>query len=158
MPARRTPRRTLSAAALLALGLHALPAHAGPAAEALGQCFVESTSSAERETISRWLFIVLAQQPEVKDLATVPASARDATDRAMAQLVERLVTDVCKEPARTALSQEGPRALKQSVEIFAQSAARRTFSEPAVASAINGFTRHLDMTRLLQSFITLRQR
>lgn len=150
--------RSLLLVCACALGLHALPASAGPASEALGQCFVDSTSTAEKDTISRWLFIVLAQQPEVKALANVPDSARQETDRAMAKLVERLVTDACKAQAQQALAQEGPRALKQSVEIFAQAAARRTFAEPAVASAINGFTHYLDMGRILQSFIQIRLR
>lgn len=147
--------RPVLACLAFALGLNALPAHAGPQAEALGQCFVNSTTAAEKETISRWLFIVLAQQPEVRDLANVPEASRQETDRAMAKLVDRMVTSACRAPAQQALAQEGPGALKQSVQIFAQSAARKVFSEPAVSSAANGFTRYLDMARILQSFLTI---
>jgi len=141
--------------ALLGLGLHALPAAAGPQAETLGQCFVNSTTAEEKTTISRWLFIVLAQQPEVRDLANIPATSQQDTDRAMAKLVERMVTAACRSEAQQMLAQEGPRGLKQSVEVFAQASARKTFSEPAVASAVNGFTRYLDMSRIIQSFITI---
>lgn len=149
------PFRLALVTASLALSLHALPAAAGPASEALGQCFVSSTTDAEKATISRWLFIVLAQQPEVKDLASVPAAAQQETDRDMAKLLERMVTSACQSEARQMLAQDGPRGLKQAVEIFGQSSARRTFAEPAVASAINGFTRYLDMGRIIQSFITI---
>lgn len=149
------PVRLSFAPLALTLALQAAPAIAAPT-DALGQCFVDSTSAAEKQTISRWLFIVLAQQPEVRDLASIPEEARQTTDRAMAKLVERLLTEACRDQAQQTLAQEGPRALKQSVEFFAQSAARRTFAEPNVGKAINGFTRYLDMSRILQSFLTLR--
>lgn len=149
------PIRPILLATVLSIGLHALPAAAGPQAEALGQCFVNSTTAEEKTTISRWLFIVLAQQAEVRDLANVSAASQQETDRAMARLVERMVTDACRSEAQQMLSQEGPRGLKQSVEVFAQASARKTFSEPAVASAVNGFTRHLDMARIIQTFITI---
>ncbi|MBS1207749.1 MAG: hypothetical protein H6R19_147 [Proteobacteria bacterium] len=139
----------------LGLVLHTLPAAAGPQADALGQCFVNSTTPEEKATISRWLFIVLAQQPEVRDLATIPDASQQETDRAMARLVERMVTDACRSPAQQALAQEGPNAIKQSVTIFAQASARKTFADPAVASAVNGFTRYLDMGRIIQSFLTI---
>lgn len=150
------PARLLLPAALLSLGLHALPAAAGPQAEALGQCFVDSTSAEEKTTISRWLFIVLAQQPEVRDLATIAPASQQETDRAMAKLLERMVTEACRSQAQQMLSQEGPRGLKQAVEIFGQASARKTFAEPEVAKAVNGFTRYLDMARIIQSFLTLR--
>lgn len=150
------PVRITLAGLALALALQAAPAAAAAQADALGQCFVDSTSPAERETISRWLFIVLAQQPEVRELANVPEETRQASDRAMARLVERMITEACRDQAQQTLAQEGPRALRQSVELFAQSAARRTFAEPEVGKAVNGFTRYLDMGRILQSFLTLR--
>jgi hypothetical protein len=147
--------RPILTAFTLGLALHALPAAAGPQAEALGQCFVNSTTAAESETISRWLFIVLAQQPAVRDLASIPEASQQETDLAMAKLVERMVTSACSQPAQQAFLQEGQGALTQSLQIFAQAAARKTFAEPAVASAANGFTRHINMARIIQSFLLI---
>jgi len=139
----------------LALALHAAPASAGPQAEALGQCFVSSTTAAEKETISRWLFVVLEQQPEVRDLASIREATKVETDRAMAKLVERMVTAACRVPAQQTLLQEGQAGLSQSLEIFGQAAARKIFAEPSVVSAANGFTRYIDMARIVQSFLLI---
>lgn len=147
--------RSALTALTLGLSLHAMPASAGPQAEALGQCFVNSTTAAEKETLSRWLFVVLAQQPEVRDLASIPEATKVETDRAMAKLVERMVTAACRAPAQQTLMQEGQAGLTQSLEIFGQAAARKIFAEPAVVSAANGFTRYIDMARIIQSFLTI---
>lgn len=147
--------RSVLTAFTLALALHAVPANAGPQAEALGQCFVNSTTAAEKETLSRWLFVVLAQQPEVRDLASIPEATKVETDRAMAKLVERMVTAACRGPAQQTLLQEGQAGLSQSLEVFGQAAARKIFAEPSVVSAANGFTRYIDMARIVQSFLLI---
>jgi len=96
----KSPLASIGQIVTLVLGaVAAMPAHAGPASDALKQCLIYNSSQAERATIARNVAV---------DVLGIKLSAADkaklivATDAALDRLL-----DVCKMEFQTAVARDG---------------------------------------------------
>lgn len=140
--------RVTSALVLLLLWATAPTALAGPAADELSRCLVQSSTAEDKLKLVKWMFTSMALHPAVADLAPVTEAARDAANRDMAQLLASLLEARCLEPARNAIASEGAIALQTSFAIFHQVAANDLFSHPDVIAGLGALTEFLDSTDL----------
>ena len=112
------------------------PAQAGPDADALGHCLVNSSTSADKLALVTWMFTSMAQHPAVSEMANVSGEERRDSLQAMANLMTVLLTDRCGELARTAIRNEGPIAMQTSFATLGQVAATELFAHPDVANGL----------------------
>ena len=123
----------LAAAGALA-GVWGGEARADVHTDALGSCFVASTTDADRVAFVRWMFMALSKHPEVADLAKITEAQRQAGNRSTAALVERLVLTDCRSQSAAVLQHDGLDAVLAAFELVGESAADGLMSHPAVAA------------------------
>ncbi|HSD37457.1 MAG TPA: hypothetical protein VLC92_08095 [Rhodocyclaceae bacterium] len=138
-----------SLATLVALcAMLSQPAHAGPAADAMGKCLLEHASEKDRSDLMRWMFANAALHPDVAGIASVSPEGRQTIDRAAAQIVQRLVFDSCRGESSTALRSEGPTAMQQAFQQLAQLIGDNLVANPAVSQGSANILRYIDVSRL----------
>jgi hypothetical protein len=138
-----------SLAALIALcALLSQPAHAGPAADAMGKCLLDHASEKDRTDLMRWMFANAALHPDVASMASVSPDVRQEVDRTAAQLIQRLVFDSCRSESGTALRSEGPTAMQQAFQRLAQLIGDNLVANPAVGQGSANILRYMDVSKL----------
>ena len=127
---------------LLAVGLSAGSSSAGVYTDELTKCTIEATTVEDRAELVKWMFAAASAHPAVKPLASVSARQLDEANKAMANLLTRILIEDCGESARKAFKYEGPAALQTSMQALGQIAGRELFADPAVATALSGLEKH----------------
>ncbi|MDH5356261.1 MAG: hypothetical protein OEY09_17600 [Gammaproteobacteria bacterium] len=122
--------------------------HAGVYSDALGKCFIDSTTSKDRNILIVWIFSAASQHPVVKDILTVSEDKLESANRDFADLTMKLLTVDCKTETEKAIEYEGNKSLEESFNVFGQVAGRELFSSPHVAAAMAGYAKHLDSSKL----------
>lgn len=117
---------------------------AGPDADALGHCLVVNSSEDDKLALVTWMFAAMSMHPAVSELAEVSNADREQSLRAMAELTTVLLTERCREEARTAISSEGAIAMQTSFAILGQVAATELFANPQVALGLAALDTFLD--------------
>ena len=104
--------------------------HAGPYADALSRCLIESTSRDDRTDLVRWLFSAASKHPAVKPISNVSDAQLDAANKTIADLVTRLLTDSCRAQTKEAIQYEGTSTLETSFRLLGEVAGQELFSSP----------------------------
>ena len=76
------------------------------------------------------------------------AASRDALDREVATLLERLLTDSCRKQSSEAFKYEGAIAFQQSFGTLGQVAMHELMADRNVAASFQSFVKYLDKTKL----------
>jgi hypothetical protein len=127
----------------------AAPARAaGPDGDALGKCLVASATPVEKTTLVRWIFVVLAHHPEVAGVSSVTPAQHTELSKAIAKVLERLLTEACMAESRAVIRNEGIAAFEQSFSQLGQVAARELFTHPRVGEGLAEMTKYLDEKKL----------
>lgn len=134
----------------LALGasISISPAIAGPAADALGDCMADNTTGKQRKTLARWIFLAMAAHPELRDISSSSEKARDQTDRAIGNIVTKLLADSCAAQAREAIRLEGGPGLESAFGVLGKLAMQELMTNDEVKTSISGFEKYIDKKRL----------
>lgn len=131
--------------ALMALGLApATPARAGIYSDDLSRCLVASTSSAEKTALVRWIFSNAALHPEVANITAISAEQRTQIDKTAALLLQKLLTQTCREPYGKAARYEGAIAMQTSFGVLGQVAMQELMSDPAVSQGFGAIGKYVD--------------
>lgn len=145
-------KKIMTGLLILGLAAGAVPAMAGPAADALSECMADNTSGRERKDLARWVFVGMSSHPEMRDLSVSTDEARDRVDRTMGQLVTKLLAESCLEQARAAVQQEGAVALQISFGMLGKLAMQELTSNEAVSGAMSGFEKYIDKGKMERAF------
>lgn len=143
-----TLSRTAARTALLALVLGAGSAQAGPYSDDLAKCLVQSTTSADKNDLVKWMFVTAALHPAVKSVASVTDEERSRSNKETALMIQRLLTESCRTQTQQAIKYEGRSALQTGFQLLGQVAAREMFSDPGVSSGLADLGRHFDKQKL----------
>ncbi len=128
--------------------LSAGPAYAGPYSDGLARCLVESTTTADKNALVKWMFAMAALHPAVKSIASITEAERIQSSRGTAQLFERLLTESCRTQTQQAVKYEGAAALQTGFQMLGQVAARELFADPSVARGLADLENHIDSQKM----------
>ena len=131
----------------LALGV-TTPALAGPYADAIGQCFANSTTGKDRIELARWVFASMALHPDVVSSSAITPQKREAINQSTGALFNRLLAESCTKEVKEAVKFEGQAALKTAFESLGKLAMQELMSNPAVGAGFSGFEKYVDMKKL----------
>ena len=126
------------------------PVNAGPYADDLSRCLVESTSSNDRAAFVRWMFAAGSAHPAVQDIANVSPEALESANKGMADMFMRLMTELCRDESKNAFKYEGQIAFQLAFKTLGEVAGTELFGSPEVTAAMGGFESHLDSAKLEQ--------
>lgn len=90
------------------------------------------------------MFAIVALNPDVSDISAINDKTRNDLNKKMGVLVQRLITESCREQTIEAVKNEGNGVFKTSFEVLGQVAAQSMLSHPAVNKGAETFTQHLD--------------
>lgn len=124
------------------------PAYAGQYADQLSQCFAGATTGKDRTDLARWVFTAMSTHPALKDMTTITPSARDASDKMLANLFNRLMTQDCAKEARDVMQNEGQAGMRAGWETLGRLAMQELMTDPAVARSFSSFEKYIDKDKL----------
>ncbi|TXH05323.1 MAG: hypothetical protein E6R07_05230 [Nevskiaceae bacterium] len=138
------PKKILLVAAML------IPTavYAGPYANDLGKCLVDSTTKTDRESLVRWMFASASTHPAVSAIAKVSPEDLDKANAAAGTLFMKLMTESCRAQAKAAIQYEGPATVEMGFQILGQVAGREIFSSPEVIKSLSGLEKYMDKKKL----------
>ena len=123
------------------------PASAGPYGDSLSKCVVGATTGAEKTTLVRWMFAMMALHPDVQSSSAVTPEQRGALAKQIAQLFQRLLTESCRKEAQEAIRYEGTSTIESSFSLLGQVAARELFNDPKVMEGMAEFSKYIDQEK-----------
>lgn len=126
-------------------------ATAGPYGEALGKCMVERSTDADKQQLVEWIFSALAYNPQISQYARMSSDQHAQIDSRMASLVEKLLTDYCRDEAGKAFHYEGGKAFSDAFKMLGEVAGQQIFESPAVTTGAMNFTHFIDLPKLVES-------
>lgn len=125
-----------------------LSASAGPYGDSLSKCLVSSTTSADKTTLVQWMFATLSLHPDVQAFSSVTPAMRTETNKKMAHIFERLLTDSCKNETRDAVKYEGTNTIEAAFGLLGGAATRELFANPKVAAGMEELSKEFDEQKL----------
>jgi len=139
---------------LLVLAATVVPWSSATAQDAPGElqtCVVSATGPDDNRILVQWMFSAIALHPDLQDLSQVSDERREQANRAMGELMVRLLTVDCVDHARRAFrdgSADG--ALGAAFGHVGKMAGEGLFADPRVAAEASSLIRHIDMNRLVE--------
>jgi len=127
-------------------------ANAGPFADALGKCVVQSTTPEDKFKLMKWIFYAMLEHPNFKSIAEVSEWDKVTADKSMADLLTRLLSIECKAEVKEAVKYEKESAIESAFSLLGEVAGREIMIHPNVAKSSVEFIKFLDeekMNRLL---------
>jgi hypothetical protein len=128
--------------------LTAMPAIAGPDADALTRCLSDSTSGKDRKDLAKWVFAAMSSHPEIREFAKVPDKVRDQTSNTMGVLVSRLLGEDCLKQTQAVVRNEGSVAMQTAFRDLGALAMQELMSDPDVKASFGGFEKYLDRKKI----------
>jgi len=144
----RTMWLAIGLGTVLAVVLVPVSARAGVYSDDLAKCFVNSTTTGDRNGLVRWMFTAAASHPAVNSIVMVSDAQRRESDKYMARLSERLMFDACKKETEQAVKYEGQLALQTGFQVLGQVAGRELFSDPSVSKAMGNLNSYLNREKM----------
>lgn len=125
---------------------------AGPYADDLSKCLVESTSQRDRVELVRWMFASMSRHPAVEPIASVSDEQLEAASEEVAELFMSLLTDSCRLEAENALQFEGGSTFEGAFSVLGNVAGREIFTNPEVAEGLALLDKYVDDEELSSIF------
>lgn len=132
----------------LCLSLSSFSVMAGPHTDNFSTCLADNTTGKERKDLARWIFVAMATHPDIRDLSQVTPDTRESTNKTMATLVMKLITQTCTKEAQLAAQHEGSESFRSAFEVLGKLAMRELMSNPEVSTTVTGFQRYIDRKKL----------
>lgn len=138
----------LAALAATALLAAAAPAAASPNTEATKACFSDNTSGKDRKVLGKWIFLAMAAHPEIASMSAATAAEVEQSERDLAALFMRLVTEDCAAQMKKMMTEDGATSISVPFEYLGQIAMQELTTHESVNTRITGFHRFLDTAKL----------
>lgn len=143
--------KTALCATLLVIGSSAT---AGEYTDRLSMCLTSSATPADKTALVRWAFSAIASHPDVSDISNITPVQRKRISSRAAFVFEKLIAEKCAKESRAAILNEGISGYQSAFETLGITATRGMISNPAVTSAMVGFSHYLDEEKIMKALMT----
>jgi hypothetical protein len=137
-------RRLTLSALLLSLLCASKLAIAGPFADDMAKCLVNSSSPEDRTLLVRWIFSVITLHPDLTAMSAVSPKQREELSKAAGALYQRLLFDSCRSQTQQALQNEGMQTIQYAFQVLGQVASQGMFTDPHVMDGIKNLAKYVD--------------
>ena len=125
---------------------------AGPYADEMAKCLVNSTSEDDKYKLIQWIFAAFSHHPDVKKLSNITDKQATDLNKAIAELFTTLMTDRCKNETKDAIKYEGKTTIEKSFTVLGSVAARGLMSHPNVTKFTADIEKYLDAKKFEEIF------
>lgn len=128
-------------------------AMAGPTADALSSCMADSSTGKDRKELARWIFVAMSAHPELKGLTNITSVDREASDKNIARLATRLLTESCSKEVQAATAAEGNASVEAAFGMLGQLAMQELMADPGVKVSFSNYTKYIDRAKFEAIFL-----
>lgn len=149
--------KKLFTAMLLASGLTVgvcATTQASTTVDALSQCLVQATTATDKNTVLQWTFAALAQHPDLNAMSNISAAQKEQLDQNLAQVLQRILVEQCSTQTKAVIQSDGFDAVGTSFQELGTITGNEILKTPQVKSQLNGVLKHVDMGKLVTTFLT----
>ena len=143
----------IALATSLSLGVVATT-QASTTVDALSQCLVQGTTPSDKTTVLQWTFAALAQHPDLNSMSSISATQKEQLDKNLAQVLQRILVEQCSTQAKAVIQAEGFEAVGTSFQELGTITGNEILKTPQVKNQLNGVLKHVDMGKLVTTFLT----
>ncbi|WP_171478822.1 hypothetical protein [Acinetobacter sp. RF14B] len=146
----------MGCAAVMALALCSATqfASAGPTVDQLSDCLVKSTTTTDKTTVLQWTFVALGNHPDLKAFSNVTATQKEALDKNLATVLQRILVEQCSAQTKAVIQAEGLPAVGNSFQELGSITGEEILKTPAVKEQLKGVVRYIDLNKLVVTFLT----
>jgi hypothetical protein len=141
-------KRSIVGAALLPLLCAPKLAAAGPFADDMAKCLVNSTSPEDRTQLVKWIFSVIALHPDLAAMSSISPKQRGEISKNAGALFQRLLLVSCRSQTQQALKNEGTQTIQYAFQVLGQVATRGLFTDSHVMEGTKDLAKYVDEEKL----------
>jgi hypothetical protein len=119
-------------------------ASAGPFADDMAKCLVNSTSAEDRTVLVKWMFGLITLHPDLTAMSSVSSKQREELSKNVGALFQRLLLESCRSQTKQALQNEGPETIQSAFQVLGQVATRGLFTDPHVMGGLKDLAKYVD--------------
>ena len=127
---------------------------AGPTVNQLSDCLMKSTTVTDKTTVLQWTFVALGNHPDLKAFSNVTASQKEALDKNLATVLQRILVEQCSAQTKAVIQAEGLQAVGDSFQELGRITGEEILENPEVKSQLKGVLRYVDLNKLVVTFLT----
>ncbi|MGN7836143.1 MULTISPECIES: hypothetical protein [Acinetobacter] len=129
-------------------------ANAGPTVDQLSNCLERSTTTADKTTVMQWTFVALSAHPDLKAFSNVTATQKEALDKNLATVLQRILVEQCSAQTKAVIQAEGLEAVGNSFQGLGRSTGEEILKNPEINNQLKGILRYVDLNKLVTTFLT----
>jgi len=115
---------------------------AGPTVDQLSDCLMKSTTATDKTTVLQWIFVALGNHPDLKALSNVTATQKEALDKNLATVLQRILVEQCSVQT------------KAVIQALGKTTGEEILKNPEINNQLKGVLRYIDLNRVAQTFLT----
>lgn len=119
-------------------------AHAGPYADDLKKCLVESSSPKDLTLLVRWIAKAINAHPNLSDISALSEGKKVEVDKQLARYFERVLFQDCGAAVRDLVKYENVDGMRLAFEFLGQVAMKQVMEDPKVAQSVSDFTKYIN--------------
>ncbi|EXF57726.1 hypothetical protein J502_1046 [Acinetobacter sp. 1294596] len=127
---------------------------AGPTVDQLSNCLMKSTTPTDKTVVLQWTFVALGNHPDLKAFSNVTATQKEALDKNLATVLQRILVEQCSAQTKAVIQTEGLQAVGGSFQELGSITGEEILKTPEIKQQLNGVLKYVDLNKLVTTFLT----
>ncbi len=127
---------------------------AGPTVDQLSNCLMKSTTPTDKTVVLQWTFVALGNHPDLKAFSNVTATQKEALDKNLATVLQRILVEQCSAQTKAVIQTEGLQAVGDSFQELGSITGEEILKTPEIKQRLNGVLKYVDLNKLVTTFLT----
>jgi len=127
---------------------------AGPKVDQLSNCLMKSTTATDKTVVLQWTFVALGNHPDLKAFSNVTATQKEALDKNLATVLQRILVEQCSAQTKAVIQTEGLQAVGDSFQELGSITGEEILKTPEIKQQLNGVLKYVDLNKLVTTFLT----
>ncbi len=127
---------------------------AGPTVDQLSDCLMKSTTATDKTVVLQWTFVALGNHPDLKAFSNVTATQKEALDKNLATVLQRILVEQCSAQTKAVIQTEGLQAVGDSFQELGSITGEEILKTPEIKQQLNGVLKYVDLNKLVTTFLT----
>ncbi len=127
---------------------------AGPKVDQLSNCLMKSTTPTDKTVVLQWTFVALGNHPDLKAFSNVTATQKEALDKNLATVLQRILVEQCSAQTKAVIQTEGLQAVGDSFQELGSITGEEILKTPEIKQQLNGVLKYVDLNKLVTTFLT----
>ncbi len=127
---------------------------AGPTVDQLSNCLMKSTTPTDKTVVLQWTFVALGNHPDLKAFSNVTATQKEALDKNLATVLQRILVEQCSAQTKAVIQTEGLQAVGDSFQELGSITGEEILKTPEIKQQLNGVLKYVALNKLVTTFLT----